>query len=143
VPRTPDPKAHALWRERIRRQVQSGLSIVQFCAQEGLRAKSFYAWKRRLQRVELAGPRTALPAPAAFLPITVRLAEPTTHEPPPIEADLPNGIRLRILTANGTLGCRLVRVLAGARTGSLRPSGCSSTRRPPISVKASMRCPAC
>jgi hypothetical protein len=118
VPRTPDPKVHALWRERVRRQVQSGLSIVQFCAQEGLRAKSFYAWKRRLQRVELTGPRAALPAPAAFLPITVRLAEPTASEPTPIEADLPNGIRLRIPTSNGTLACRLVRAVAGARTGS-------------------------
>ena len=118
MPRTTDPTVHALWRERVRRQVQSGLSITQFCTQEGLPAKSFYAWRRRLQRVELAEPRAALPAPAAFLPITVRLTKPSTHEPPPIEADLPNGIRLRIPTANETLACRLVRAVAGATTRS-------------------------
>jgi hypothetical protein len=118
MPRTPDPKVHALWRERVRRQAQSGLSITQFCTQEGLPAKSFYAWKRRLQRIEPPQPPAALPAPAAFLPITVRLAERAAHEPLPIEAGLPNGIHLRIPTANATLACRLVRALAGARTGS-------------------------
>jgi hypothetical protein len=116
--RTPNLKLHAIWREHIRRQVQSGLSIAQFCAQEGLPAKSFYAWKRRVQLIDLAEPRAALPAPAAFLPITVRLAEPTGRGPLPIEADLPNGIRLRIPTENATLACRLVRAVAGARTSS-------------------------
>jgi len=118
MPRRPDPKVHALWHERIRRQAQSGLSITQFCTQEGLRAKSFYAWKRRLQRVEVPQPPAALPAPAAFLPVTVRLAERADHGPLPIEADFPNGTRLRIPTANAALAWRLVRAVAGARTGS-------------------------
>jgi hypothetical protein len=33
-----------------------------------------------------------------------------------IEADLPNGIRLRIPTANARLACQLVRAVAAART---------------------------
>jgi hypothetical protein len=114
--RTPDPKIHALWRERVRRQVQSGLTIAQFCAQERLPAKLFHAWRRRLQRIELGDHRPALPAPAAFLPVTVRLAEPAAHESLPIEADFPNGVRLRIPTSNAGLACRLVRAVAGART---------------------------
>jgi hypothetical protein len=36
----------------------------------------------------------------------------------PIEADLPNGIRLRIPTANAHLACRLVRAVARAKTDS-------------------------
>jgi hypothetical protein len=119
VPRIPDPKLHALWRERVCRQVQSGLTIAQFCAQERLPAKSFYAWRHRLRLIELGNGRPALPAPAAtFLPVTVRLAERAAHEPLPIEADLPNGVRLRIPASNAGLACRLVRAIAGARTDS-------------------------
>jgi hypothetical protein len=116
VPRNPDPELHAVWRERVHRQVQSGLTIAQFCAQDDLPAKSFYAWKRRLQRTDLAARPPALPAPPVFLPITVRLAERAPHEPLPIEADLPNGIRLRIPTSNARLACQLVRAVAAAKT---------------------------
>jgi hypothetical protein len=48
----------------------------------------------------------------------VRVLEHTRDEPMPIEADLPNGIRLRIPTASARLACRLVRALAEARTNS-------------------------
>jgi hypothetical protein len=118
VPRTPDLELHALWRERIRRQVHSGLTIAQFCTRECLSLASFHAWKRRLRLVDLADHRPALPARSAFLPVTVRVVEHPAVEPLPIEADLPNGIRLRIPTANARLACRLVRAVAGARTDS-------------------------
>ena len=32
--RTPDPKRHVLWRDRVRRQEASGLTVAQFCSQE-------------------------------------------------------------------------------------------------------------
>jgi hypothetical protein len=48
--------------------------------------------------------------------ITVRVAEPTLGDPLPIVADLPNGIRLRIPTANARLACQLVLAVAGAKT---------------------------
>ena len=48
--------------------------------------------------------------------VTVRVAEHNPHEARPIEADLPNGVRLRIPTADARLACRLVRVVAQART---------------------------
>jgi hypothetical protein len=116
VPRIADPKLQTLWRDRIRRQVDSRLSVVQFCAQEGFSAASFHAWKRRL--MHLADRRPGLPAPAAFLPVTVRVVDRPRDEPMPIEADLPNGIRLRIPTANAPLACQLIRVVAEARTRS-------------------------
>ena len=121
MPRTPDLKLHALWRERIHRQVNSRLTIAQFCARERLPLASFHAWKRRLRLIDLADHRPALPARSAFLPVTVRVVERPPGEPLPIEADLPNGIRLRIPTSNARLACQLVRAVAGARTNSGGP----------------------
>jgi hypothetical protein len=116
--RTPDRELHALWRERIHRQAQSGLTIAQFCASERLPVGSFSNWKRRLRPVDLAKHRPALPAPSAFLPVTVRVVEPAPDGLLPIEAVLPNGARFRIPTGDASLACRLVRAIAGARTDS-------------------------
>jgi len=118
--RTRDIQLHTLWRERVDRQVRSGLSIAQFCARERLPAKLFYAWKSRLRLREFADHRSALPTPAAFLPVTVRVAERIPHAPRPIEADLPNGVRLRIPTSSARLACRVIGALAEARA---KPGG--------------------
>jgi hypothetical protein len=118
VPRTPDLKLHALWRDRVHRQADSGLTVAQFCAQQRLPVNAFHTWKRRLRLADCAGNRTALPARRAFLPVTVRVVDRASEELPPIEADLPNGVRLRIPTADARLACRLVRTVAGARTNS-------------------------
>jgi hypothetical protein len=67
---------NALWRQRVGRQARSGLTIAQFCAQERLPVKSFYAWKRRLRLIDLADHRLPSPAPSAFLPVTLRVVEP-------------------------------------------------------------------
>ena len=115
--RPADPNLHARWRERIRRQSQSGLTIVQFCAHERLSVASFHYWKRRLSLTELAN-RPPLAGPPAFLPVTVHVVDHRPDEPLPIEADLPNGIRLRIPTANQHLAACLVRVVARAKTDS-------------------------
>ena len=119
--RSPDLQLHATWRERLRRHVDSGLTIAQFCAQEGLSTATFHSWKRRLRLIELAETLPATPAPPAFLPVTVRLPEPAPADASPIVADLPNGIRLRIPTADARLACRLVRAVARARTESGGP----------------------
>ena len=119
--RTPDLQLRALWRERLRRQAGSGLTIAHFCAQEGLSTATFHAWKRRLRLIELADALPTPPAQPAFLPVTVRLSEHASDEASPIVADLPNGIRLRIPTADARLACRLVRAVARARTDSGGP----------------------
>ncbi len=116
--RTPDPSLHALWRERVRHQADSGLTVAHFCTRERLSVASFSAWKRRLRLIDFANQHPALPAPPAFLPITVRVVEHASDTPLPIEADLPNGIRLRIPTADPRLAGDLVRVVARARTDS-------------------------
>jgi hypothetical protein len=116
--RPSDPKRHALWRDRVRRQEASGLSIVQFCAQEGIARSKFNTWKHRFRLRDAANQRSTLPASQIFLPVTAQVLERGPEEPLPIKADLPNGIRLRIPTANSRLACRLVRAVAGAKTDS-------------------------
>lgn len=116
--RTSDPRLHALWRDRIRRQQVSGLTIVQFCDQERIARSKFHAWKRRFQLMDTQDRSRTVPALPTFLPVTVRVLESAADQLLPIEADLPNGIRLRIPTSNARLACRLVRAVAGARTGS-------------------------
>ena len=37
-----------VWRGVIRRQKTSGLSVAQFCRQEGLAQASFYKWRKKL-----------------------------------------------------------------------------------------------
>ncbi len=119
--RTPNPKLHALWRDRIGRQEASGLTIEQFCAQEGVARSKFHAWKRRFRLAEAAHQGPTLPARSAFLPVTLHVL-PHGHSPGapelPIEADLPNGVLLRIPTADPRLACRIVRALAAAQTNS-------------------------
>jgi len=61
-------------------------------------------------------PRMTLEVSNAY--VTVHVVDHGPDEPLPIEADLPNGIRLRIPTANQHLAARLVRVVARARTDS-------------------------
>jgi len=118
MPRTPNPQLHAVWRERVRRQDASGLTIEQFCSQEGIARSKFHAWKRRFRLADAAGQRPALPPPSSFLPVTVRLLQQGPTEPPPIEAELPNGVRLRIPTADPRLACRIIRTIAAAGTDS-------------------------
>jgi hypothetical protein len=118
VSRKPDLKRHALWRECIRRQLDSGLTIARFCDREGLSVATFQSWKHRLRLIDLADRHPGVAAPPAFLPVTVHVPEYVSNEPLTIEADFPNGVRLRIPTADARLACRLVRAVAGARTHS-------------------------
>jgi transposase-like protein len=40
---------HDDWRTRISAQEQSGISVKQFCKQQGITEQSFYYWRKRLQ----------------------------------------------------------------------------------------------
>jgi len=120
--KTPRTALPALWRDRIERQRTSGLSIEQFCAQGQFAKSAFARWKQRLgltsRAKELPTPLIPSPSRSRFLPVTVRSVGCETHSSAPIEAELPNGIRLRIPTANVQLACRLVRAVARAKTSS-------------------------
>ena len=118
--RPADPKLYAVWRDRVRRQQPSGLTISQICTQESVAMSEFHSWKRRFQLMDSPAQCQALPAQRTFVPVTIRLDERTVDsgEPElPIEAELPNGIRLRIPTVNARFACRLVRSIAGQTKG--------------------------
>jgi hypothetical protein len=73
--RTPDPPLHTVWRDRIRRQEASGLTIVQFCDQERIARSKFQAWKRRFRLMQTQDPSRTTSTPPAFLPVAVRVLE--------------------------------------------------------------------
>jgi hypothetical protein len=49
-PKPASPKADE-WAERIAAQQRSGISVKQFCRDQGLTEYSFYAWRKRLQEI--------------------------------------------------------------------------------------------
>jgi transposase-like protein len=46
-----------LWREILKRQADSGLSVRKFCATEAISEPSFYAWRKKLREREKDGTR--------------------------------------------------------------------------------------
>src|SRR5437763_10231012 len=85
------------WAERIAAQQRSGISVKQFCKEQGLTEYSFYAWRKRLQE---RGPvRFALVERSARQEHTVEAA---------LELVLATGERLRISTGVDTATLRAV-----------------------------------
>lgn len=69
MPRRANPALESAWRRRLRQQLDSGLTIHEFCKRQGVSTASFHAWKRRLSlqaAVPIAPSRTA-----AFVPVVV------------------------------------------------------------------------
>ena len=85
----PSEERRSYWQAAIDLQHQSGLSVRQFCQQEGLSLPSFYAWRRRLQMAEHEGPR-APDVAANFVPVHV------ADRPSPLWIELADGVTLRV-----------------------------------------------
>ena len=83
--RTANPKADE-WAERIAAQQRSGITVKQFCKEQGLTEYSFYAWRKRLQQT----------GPVRFA-LVDRSPRQQEHGPEAaLELMLPTGERLRI-----------------------------------------------
>jgi len=76
----------AEWAERIAAQQRSGMSVKQFCKEQGLTEYSFYSWRKRLQKKE--------PVRFALVDRGAARQEPSTEVV--LELVLVNGERLRI-----------------------------------------------
>jgi hypothetical protein len=74
------------WTERIAAQQRSGISVKQFCKEQGLTEYSFYAWRRRLQKKE----------PVRFALVDRRAARQEPASEAALELVLATGERLRI-----------------------------------------------
>jgi hypothetical protein len=89
----------AVWTDRLRRYQQSGLSVAQFCDQEGVSTPSFYQWKKRL--AQASAPRSLLGATkkarqveAAFQQLTL---VPSTAV---VAIEWANGVRMELPAEN-------------------------------------------
>jgi hypothetical protein len=86
------------WRERIAAQERSGLSVQQFCKEQGLNNPSFYYWRKRLRRQ----------TPVRFALIETGAAPQHTYAEPCLELVLPTGERLRISAGVNAAALRTV-----------------------------------
>ena len=93
----PDPKADE-WAGRIAAQQRSGMSVKQFCKEQGLTEYSFYTWRKRLQE--------SGPVRFALVERCVRRQERTAE--PALELVLATGERLRIGAGVDTATLRIV-----------------------------------
>lgn len=74
-----DPAKEVYWRDVIKRQASSGLSVRAFCRREGIAETSLHAWRRTIAKRDgksLASKKSPQPA---FVPVVV--AEPSPSEP--------------------------------------------------------------
>jgi transposase-like protein len=104
------------WQERLQERGAGGLSIDEFCLDEGVSRSTFYRWIRRIQegipesvKEEGEAPTMAELSEPKFLPVTLTAS--------PVEIALPNGGSVRILVGVGE--AVLVKIIEAV--GTLRP----------------------
>ena len=86
------------WAERIASQQRSGITVRQFCKEQGLTEYSFYAWRKRLQKKE--------PIRFALVDRGAARQEPATEAA--LELVMATGERLRIGTGVNAATLRTV-----------------------------------
>jgi transposase-like protein len=115
------------WRQRLKGQRSSGLSIREFCRRENLSPHTFHSWRRKLAATagEVAAIRpgrqrrttsAASPRPAGFL----RLAVATPAHSPWIELSLADGTVLRVPQQNTAAVLAVLRELRGESRSTIR-----------------------
>ena len=87
------PKA-VVWRRRVGKFSGSGLTVVRFCAEEGVSTASFYRWRKRLGDRQPNARRLGVEGGAAFRPVRI------TPGGGPISIQLPGGVRVELPAEN-------------------------------------------
>lgn len=99
-----EPQLERRWRERIALWKRAGVTVSDFCAEQGVSVASFYAWKRELALRDQASAPTTTTMPT-FVP--VRVAPAAT-----IEVVLVNAVVVRVpMGADSVTVARLVSAL--------------------------------
>jgi len=120
------PAKEACWRDRLHRQADSGLTIVEWCRRNNVSRSLFHFWKREIARREAAGREGPPPQPeapagledsavAAAAPFARVVLAPGQESPAPAcaAASEPNAVA----RADGTIEI----VLANARVVRVAP----------------------
>ncbi len=101
------------WQMAIETWQASGLSVRQFCKQEGLSLASFYSWRKKLRNATLSCRRGDAHESAAFIEVSL----PQGHSQPVLELVLSSGNILRI--PRGVDGQTLYHTLSALREAHL------------------------
>jgi transposase-like protein len=109
------------WQERLASRKASGLSVGEFCADEGVSRSTFYRWVQRLKEgipdavksEQALLPSTDHPKPK-FLPVSITAS--------PVEIELPNGSLVRLPVGVGQAVIVDVVQAVSAMRGRRRPS---------------------
>jgi hypothetical protein len=103
----------------LRHQLDSGLTIPQFCRAEGISTSAFYAWRRRLDSA-LSLPIASSSQQSAFLPVIVASASASRPHgsEPLVTIHLANGGRITLpIVAGIEMVCQVVQAVA--RVGAI------------------------
>ena len=87
--RKSDARTVMKWQKRMKRQLESGLSVAEFCRREAVSQGAFYYWRTKLG--EPSGPDSG----PRFLPVSL-VAGPERAAAGGIEIDLPTGAVVRL-----------------------------------------------
>ena len=116
-----DPNRESYWRECLRRQSRSGLTVRGFCEREAIKETAFYFWRREIRhRDRRQTPASAFvevhaaPMPAAVV-TQLSSSKSAVEQAVPLERLLPGDRRLLIRAGcDGGLLQRVVSALASA-----------------------------
>lgn len=84
----PNPELARQWRERLDRFSNTGMTIADFCRDEGYSVASFYHWRKRLRQV--------LSDPTGFVAVQVPQDATRPSEPATVAIELPGGAVVRL-----------------------------------------------
>jgi transposase len=100
------------WQMVLETFKSSGLSVRQFCKQEGLTEPSFYSWRKRLAANESEQRIKIIPEPSSFIEVSIPKDNSAL-----LELVLSSGNTLRI--GSGTDSKTLTRTLSALREANL------------------------
>jgi transposase len=83
------------WRENLRQQERSGLSIRDYCRREGLKETAFYRWRSKLACREKEA-TTSRPAPEQVRFLPVRITAEASAEDGGVELHLGQSRRIKV-----------------------------------------------
>lgn len=113
-----DPNRESYWRECLRRQSRSGLTVSGFCKREALKESTFYFWRREIRHRDRGPAAAFVEVHVAPVPATIETRPSLSKSAAPLELLLPGDRRLLIRAGcDGGLLRQVVSALASLPWG--------------------------